>query len=115
MKLGFDMPFDWNLSRIRDVNIFVHQEIAIPKPNNFVSNGSYSGLINGIDVSKQLVLDNSDPKEDVIHFMLAKDKLVSLAKQMANNSKSSRDLMKFSLKPSTEIMTTNMTSMPSMS
>jgi hypothetical protein len=115
MKLGFDMPFDWNLSRIRNVNIFVHQEIAIPKPNNFVSNGSYSGVINGIDVSKQLVLDNSNPKEDVIHFMLAKDKLVWLAEQMANNSKSSIDLMKFSLKPSTEIMTTNMTSMPSMS
>jgi hypothetical protein len=115
MKLGFDMPFDWNLSRIRNVNIFVHQEIAIPKPNNFVANGSYSGVINGIDVSKQLVLDNSNPKEDVIHFMLSKDKLVSLAEQMANNSKSSRDFMKFSLKPSTEIMTTNMTSMTSMS
>jgi hypothetical protein len=115
MKLGFDMPFDWNLSRIRNVNIFVHQEIAIPKPNNFVANGSYSGVINGIDVSKQLVLDNSNPKEDVIHFMLAKDKLVSLAELVANNSKSSRDLMKFSLKPSTEIMTTNMTSMTSMS
>jgi hypothetical protein len=115
MKLGFDMPFDWNLSRIQKVNIFVHQEIAIPKPNNFVSNGSYSGVINGIDVSKQLVLDNSNPKEDVIHFMLAKDKLVSLAEQMANNSKSSIDLMKFSLKPSIEITTTNMTSMTSMS
>ena len=35
MKLGFDMPFDWNLSRIRNVNIFVHEEISIPKPNNF--------------------------------------------------------------------------------
>jgi hypothetical protein len=112
MKLGFDMPFDWNLSRIRNVNIFVHQEIAIPKPNNFVANGSYSGVINGIE---QLVLDNSNPKEDVIHFMLSKDKLVSLAELVANNSKSSRDLMKFSLKPSTEIMTTNMTSMTSMS
>ena len=55
------------------------------------------------------------PTEDVIHFMLAKDKLVSLAEQMANNSKSSIDLMKFSLKPSIEITTTNMTSMTSMS
>jgi hypothetical protein len=115
MKLGFDMPFDWNLSRIRNVNIFVHEEISVPKPNNFASNGSYSGVINGIDVSKQLMLDNSNPKEAVIHFMLPKDKLVSLAEQVNNNSKSSIGLMKFSLKPSIDIVTTNMTSMPAMS
>ena len=115
MKLGFDMPFDWNLSRIRNVNIFVHEEISIPKPNNFTSKGGYSGVVNGIDVSKQLVLDNSNPKEDVIHFMLPKDKLVSLAEQMANSSQSSIELMKFSLKPSIEIMTENTTSMKSMS
>ena len=66
-------------------------------------------------MSKQLVLDNSNPKEDVIHFMLPKDKLVSLAEQMANSSQSSIDMMKFSLKPSIEIMTENMTSMKSMS
>ena len=115
MKLEFEMPFDWNLTRIQNVNIFVHEEISIPKPNNFTSKGSYSGVINGIDVSKQLRLDNSNPKEDVIHFMLPKDKLVSLAEQMANNSNSSLGLMKFSLKPSIDITTTNMTSMPAMS
>ena len=54
-------------------------------------------MVNGIDVSKQLVLDNSNPKEDVIHFMLPKDKLVSLAEQMANNSQSSMDLMQILL------------------
>jgi hypothetical protein len=72
-------------------------------------------VVNGIDVSKLLVLDNSNPKDDVIHFMLPKDKLVSLAEQITNNSQSSMDVMKFSLKPSIETMTTNMTSMPSMS
>jgi len=115
MKLAFDMPFDWNLSRLQDVNIFVHEEISIPKPNNFASNESYSGVVNGIDVSNQLVLDNSNPKEAVIHFMLPKDKLVSLGEQMNNNSKSSVGLMKFALKPSTETATANMTSMTSMS
>ena len=114
-KLAFNMPFDWNLSRIQNVNIFVHEEISIPKPNNFTSKGSYSGVVNGIDVSNHLKLDNSNPKEDVIHFMLSKDKLVSLAEQVANNSKSSIDLMKFSLKPSIKIATTNLTSMTSMS
>ncbi|MGH9972368.1 MAG: hypothetical protein ACRD93_00555 [Nitrososphaeraceae archaeon] len=115
MKLAFDMPFDWNFSRIHDVNIFVHEEISIPRPNNFASNESYSGVINGIDVSDQLVLDNSNPKEAVIHFMLPKDKLVSLAEQMNNNSKSSVGLMKFALKPSTETATANMTSVIALS
>lgn len=115
MKLAFDMPFDWNFSRIQDVNIFVHEEISIPRPNNFASNESYSGVINGIDVSDQLVLDNSNPKEAVIHFMLPKDKLVSLAEQMNNNSKSSVGLMKFALKPSTETATANMTSVIALS
>ena len=103
-------------SRVQWVQIDpIHEEITIPKPNNFTSKGTYSGVVNGIDVSKQLVLDNSNPKEDVIHFMLPKDKLVSLAGQMPNNSQSSMDVMKFSLKPSIEIMRTNMTTMPSMS
>jgi hypothetical protein len=114
MQLAFNMPFDWNLSRIQDVNIFVHQEIAIPKSSNFTS-GSYSGVVNGIDVSKQLMLDNSNPEENIIHFMLPKDKLVSLAEQVNNNSQSSMGLMKFALKPGTEAGGGNMIPIPSMS
>jgi hypothetical protein len=109
-QLAFNMPFDWNLSRIQDVNIFVHEEIAIPKSSNFTS-VNYSGVINGIDVSKQLMLDNSNPTVDIIHFMLPKDKLVSLAEQVNKNATSSIGLMKFTLKPGTESGAANMTSM----
>lgn len=109
-ELSFAMPFDWNLSRIRDVNIFVHQEISFPKFSNFYST-AYAGFINGIDVSEQLMLDNSSSKDTIIHFMLPKDKIISLAEQMSNNSWSQEGLMIFSLRPS---ITTNMTSMTGM-
>jgi hypothetical protein len=47
--------------------------------------------------------------------MLPKDKLVSLAEQVNNNSQSSMGLMKFALKPGTEAGGGNMIPMPSMS
>ena len=81
-QLSFSMPFNWNLSRIKDVNIFVHEEISFPKSSNF-SSTAYSGFINGIDVSKHLMLDNSNSKDTIIHFMLPKDKLISLVEQMS--------------------------------
>ncbi len=112
-ELSFTMPFNCNLSRIQNVNIFVHEEISIPKSSNFTS-PSYMGIINGVDMSKQLYLDNSNPREDIIHFMLPKDKLVSLAEQMKYDSTSSTGLMKFILKPSTQAGT-NVTSMTAMS
>ena len=40
LKLRWEMPFDWNVSRMRENNIFVHEEISIPKPSPF-ANQSY--------------------------------------------------------------------------
>lgn len=113
MNLNFNMPFDWNLSRIENVNIYVHEVISTPKSSIFKS-GHLQGLINGIDVSKQLVLDNSDPKQDIIHFMISKDRLISLSEQVSTNANSSIKTMKFGLMPGTEPVMTNMTSMTNM-
>ena len=70
---------------------------------------------NAILVSQ--VLDNSYPKENIIHFMLPKDKLLSLDQQVGNESGSSGELMTFSVRPSTAMsgITTNMTSIGGMS
>lgn len=114
MKLTFDIPFDWNLSRIDDVHIYVHEEISTPNSSIFKSN-QVRGYINGIDVSNQLVLDNSDLNHDIIHFMISKDILISLAEQVSKNANSSIGKMKFSLMPGTESLATNMTSMTNMS
>src|SRR6266487_4498186 len=70
MQMKFDMPFNWNLSRINKTSIFVHEELYVPKPNAFTEKGSYAGTVNGIDISKSIILDNSNPNKDLIHIML---------------------------------------------
>ena len=40
MQMKFDMPFNWNVSRIDKASIFVHEEITVPKANAFTTKGS---------------------------------------------------------------------------
>ena len=84
--MQFNMPFDWNIDRLKKANIFVHEEINIPKSNAFTNTSSYSGTVNGLDITKNIMLDNTDPKNDVIHIMLTKDALLNLAERVNNNT-----------------------------
>lgn len=114
-QLNFEMPFNWNLSRIKDVNIFVHQEVSIPKPSPFASN-VYSGSVNGFPASKMLMVDPSNPEADIVHFMIAKNDLISLAEQVDKDGQASSGIMKFSLSPSIgQDGTGNMSTMSPMS
>jgi hypothetical protein len=99
MQMKFDMPFNWNLSRLNKSSIFVHEEITVPKPNAFTTKGAYIGKVNGIDISKDVVLDNTKPDKDVIHVMLPKNTVIQLADQVNKNGKASAGLMKFTLQP----------------
>jgi hypothetical protein len=99
MQMKLVMPFDWDLTRLNKVKIFVHEEISIQKPNEFTAKTSYSGAVNGIDVTKNLVLDNSNPQKDVIHFMLPKNTVMQVADQVNKNGQASTPLMTFTLQP----------------
>lgn len=128
-ELNFDMPFNWDVSRMKNVKIFVHEEVSIPKPSHLSSDCGYYGEVNGLNVSagKELMVDPSNKTKDVIHFMLPKDKLVSLAEQVNNGTQPTISQMKFMLKPitntnqtnecvsNTKSTTMNMTSMTGMS
>lgn len=106
-ELSFDMPFNWNISRMKNVKIFVHEEVSIPKPSHLSSECGYSGEVNGLHISgNQLMVDPSNSTKDVIHFMLPKDKLISLAEQVNISSQPSISEMKFMLKP---VINTNQT------
>ena len=85
MQMQFTMPFNWNIKRINGTNIFVHQEVYVPKANAFTNNGSFIGKVNGVDVSKQIVVDNSNPGRDIIHVMLPKDTVLKVADQIKRN------------------------------
>jgi len=111
MQMQFNMPFNWNISRINNTNIFVHEEVYVPNPTPFTANKSFAGSVNGIDVSKNLMLDNSNPNRDVIHVMIPKNDLVVIADQVNKNPQTSNGLMKFTLQPAKA----KMASMSSMS
>lgn len=99
MQIQFDMPFNWDVNRLNKTNIFVHQEISIPTSNDFSSNRSYTAAANGIDISKSVMLDNSNPKKDVIHIMLSKNQIIQVANELAKSRQTNADLIRFVLKP----------------
>jgi hypothetical protein len=99
MQIQFDMPFDWDINRLNKTNIFVHQEITIPTSNDFSSNRSYAATVNGIDISKSVMIDNSNPKKDVIHIMLSKNQIIHAADELTKSRHTNADLIRFVLKP----------------
>jgi hypothetical protein len=103
-QMQFTMPFDWNTTRLEKNKILVHEEVTVPKPSEFAANRSYIGTVNDIDVTKNIVLDDTDPQKDVIHFMISKPTVIQIAEQVNNksgqsSSSSSDELMKFTLQP----------------
>ena len=98
-QIEFTMPFDWNITRLEENNLMVHQEITIPKQSELAS-VSYIGKVNGIDVTKNLMLDDSNSTKNVIHFMLPKPVVLQIAEQVNNNGQVGNKLMQFSLAPS---------------
>jgi hypothetical protein len=118
-QIQFSMPFDWNLTRLEKQNkVLVHQEVGVPKPSELATK-SYLGSVNGIDVTKNLMVDDSNQTKNVIHFMLPKPIVLQIAKQVnisSNNTNNNNgtittaadNLMKFTLQPSENIASTPM-------
>lgn len=99
LKVRWEMPFNWNVSRIKANNIFVHEEIWFPKPSPF-ANQSFSGEVNDIPLpAKMLMIDATNSSKDVVHFMIPKDGIISLAENVNRNGSDTSGLMKFELKP----------------
>ena len=97
--MQFTMPFDWNLSRLEENKVMVHQEILIPKPSELVAR-SYTGTINGIDVTKNLMIDPTNSTKDVVHFMIPKPVVMQIAQQVNKGENAANDrLMEFTFKP----------------
>ena len=104
MQMQFTMPFDWNITRLEKNKVLVHEEVQVPKPSEFAAKRSYVGTVNDMDVTKNIVLDDTDPQKDVIHFMIPKPTVIQIAEQVNNktgqtSSSPSNELMKFTLQP----------------
>jgi hypothetical protein len=97
-EMRFTMPFDWNVTRLEQNKVMVHQEIQLPKPSGLVAK-SYVGTINGIDVTKNLMVDPTNSTKDVVHFMIPKPVVMQIAEQVNKSGQAGDGLMKFTFKP----------------
>jgi hypothetical protein len=101
LVVSWAMPFDWNLSRIKTANIFVHEEFMVPKNFTQFSNGtSFNATVNGQPVQgRSLALDPfSSENSLIIHYLLTKNDIIKLA-EMSNSTVNSNNTMKFTLMP----------------
>jgi hypothetical protein len=95
------MPFDWNLSRIKAANIFVHEEFKVPKNfTQFSNTTSFNATVNGQPVlGRSLAIDPfSSENALIIHYLLTKNDIIKLAER-SNVTANSNNTMKFTLMP----------------
>ena len=109
--ISFSMPFNWDVSRLENQNIFVHEEIQIPKSlKDFADNTSFSAKVNGIPLIGRMLAIDPYSKEDtlILHYLINKNDILDMAKKVSSTTKT----MNFTLSPgnenaqtSTEILT----------
>ena len=93
--MNFMMPFNWNQDNIKQVSV-VHQELKIPKSFGDFIVTKYDVHINGIKLpDKAISIDDYSSDERILHLILYKEELATIAKQQG-----SKQEMDFSLSPS---------------
>ena len=104
--IHWSMPFDWNLDRIGNQNIFVHEEVRFPKSFiSFLNSTSFRATVNNIPLSSFAIAVDpySSETEYTVHYIINKDAIMKLGqihRQQQSNSTTANDdnLMSFSLK-----------------
>jgi hypothetical protein len=100
--LSWSMPFSWNSSRIKSVNIFVHEEVRIPKSIKGIGDAvSYDAEVNGHPLSGRMLAVDPYSFEDVmiLHYLLNKNDLLSMSQSVPEGS----DKMQFTLAASANV------------
>src|ERR671912_99997 len=107
-NMSWIMPFNWDLKRIQDNNIFVHEEIKIPKTlTKFSETNAFDALVNGNPlVGRSIALDTfTEENNFIIHLLLNKADIIKIAETMNNNTNNNNNnnntanKMTFSLSP----------------
>jgi hypothetical protein len=108
------MPFDYNLTRIKNQPIFVHEEIRLPKSWRGIGDLThFNATVNSQPLSgRSLAIDPfSFSNALVVHYLVNKDDILKLASNAAAGSttkSTAMDLMNFTLSspsPTTQIAT----------
>lgn len=100
MTYSWSMPFDWDVDRLKAVpNIFVHEEIKIPKSFEGVGDAvSFDAKVSGVPVAGRAVAVDpfSSETELVLHFLLNKNDIIDVAGKVPQGSSA----MEFEFSPS---------------
>lgn len=99
-QFSWSMPFDWNVTRIQSTNIFVHEEVKVPKSLKSIGDSfTLAATVNGNPLSgKQLAIDPySSENELTLHYLVNKNDIISIAGQVAEGTTE----MTFTLAPAT--------------
>jgi hypothetical protein len=99
-QFTWSMPFDWNVSRLEDTNIFVHEEVKIPKSLAGIGDTtSFTAAVNGNPISgRMLAVDPySSQQELTLHYLLNKNDIISMASAVPQGDSD----MIFTLAPAT--------------
>ena len=80
----WEIPFDWNISRIINQSIIVHQEIKIPR--SFSNDGrffGYNATVNNVPLGGRSVAFDpfSSKKYTTVHLLVNKQEIVAFVKQ----------------------------------
>ena len=99
-QFTWSMPFDWNVSRIQDTNIFVHEEVRIPK--SFPGLGdttSFTATVNGNPISGRMItVDPYSSQQDLtLHYLINKNDILRMASEINEDDSD----MIFTLAPAT--------------
>lgn len=101
-EFSWIMPFDWDLDRIKEQNIFVHEEVKIPKIfSAFGDSNAFNATVNLQPViGRSLAIDPFTEENNLIlHYLLNKADLIKLAEGFQGQD---LENMTFTLTPSEE-------------
>jgi hypothetical protein len=114
----WSMPFDWNASRIQKNNIFVHEEVRLPKSLPGIGDAQYyNATANGeLLTGRKLALDPySFQSAMTLHYLLNKQDILQMASKVnsggngggvsdpsGSSSNSTSGAMNFTLSPASQ-------------
>ncbi|HZD81326.1 MAG TPA: hypothetical protein VE076_00495, partial [Nitrososphaeraceae archaeon] len=104
---SWSMPFNWNLTRIQQQPIFVHEEMRLPKSWKGIGDSTqFNATVNGQPLSgRSLAIDPfSFSDAMVVHYLVNKNDILKLAAQeqqqttkQGNNNNNNNEVMRFAL------------------
>ncbi len=99
--ISFEMPFNWDVSRLEKQNVFVHQEVHFPNTfKEFSEATTYKASVNGFPVTGRMIIADPYSIEDtlILHYLINKGNILDIAKTISPETKT----MDFKLAPNSK-------------